>query len=1159
MQAWRTNPDSYQKNTSNQGVPGSRRTGTNRVEAQSSYRIPDGNLVAPHVQVQPGKERFWLFVVTAKSEWSCMAALKSLLEWAKSRNDSDYIEDLAYTLTSRRSLMPWRYTIAASNKQTLLASLASTTQGAVRTTNVNRVIYVFTGQGSQWFAMARELLNYPRFKECILGSGAILKRLGASWSLLEELVRNKATSRVGESKVGMPATTAIQIGLVGLLRNLGVNPDAVLGHSSGEIAAAYTAGALSKHSAMIVSYHRSLLATRCKDNQKRNGAMLAVAVGEIEANSYISRLSAGHVVVACCNSPSSTTVSGDEEAIVELQNTLESFAISARRLNVDTAYHSHHMQAVAKEYLHCIEKLEHGSIKPGVTFYSSVTAEVKDANFGPSYWVQNLVSKVRFSDALQEMFRGMVDEAVSKSLCLSVVEIGPHSTLIRPVKQTITHLKLQQVQYNCISLLNRDRDSQLTFLQSIGGLFARGYPIYLEGVNSLDGMKQKRNVVTNLPPYPFDHSESHWYESRVNRQHRLRPQPYHDLLGLRLLGDTSIEPTWRHQISVESLPWLQDHAVDGRMVLPASGYIAMAIEAKRQITLERFSDAFKRSQKYVLRDLKFLKVLEVPESSDIEMYTTLRYPVTDSNENATNWQELRISSVTLEGVVVEHCCGFVKLESASRGGILKIPSGFEEGCEDEVQKRRLGTIQDTGYPNFNPISIYSEMKSNGHFWGPNFAMIKEFRAGDHDATGTVTIPNVAQSMPGKFMQPHVVHPATLDALIHTSLMIFGKTYGKSVMFPIAIGHLSISGDLVNSPGEELRFATTIAPHGPSDVSIEVSAFQSRRSVDSQLCIHIRDGEIRGTADSQAISASTYADTCYRMEWGTDVSVCIPSANTINPRGDVTTKEKLEILNTTALHFVGACLSTVIDSDVEKQHLEYFAWMQESQDLCRTKRTQSTIEKSIRLSQKMGIEGDILLRVGSHLRSIVTGQCDSLALLFEDDLMTRFYAQDVSSVRCYASLIKYIKQLLFKKPGIKVLEIGAGTGGATLPLLQAVCNDDDAPIEQYDFTDISSGFFDKARLRLQNWTSILRFKTLDIGKDPESQGFTPSSYDVVIAYNAMHAPESVDDALANTRRLLKPNGKLILIEITRLFPYVNTIFGVLPGWYLGMAASTERLN
>ena len=231
--------------------------------------------------------------------------------------------------------------------------------------------------------MGRELISSClQFKESLQNSSAILNKLGASWNLLDELLVEEATSRIYEGEIGQPATTALQTGLVEVFRSLGIVPKVVLGHSSGEIAAAYAAGAISKESAIEISYHWGFLAKRCKDLLKTDGAMLAVSIGEEEVCSQISRLTAGRVVVACCNSPLNTTVSGDENAIASLKRLHEESATPARRLRVDTAYHSHHMEAVAQEYFHSIRGVQSRDKDMAIDFFLTVTAQKKVSDFG---------------------------------------------------------------------------------------------------------------------------------------------------------------------------------------------------------------------------------------------------------------------------------------------------------------------------------------------------------------------------------------------------------------------------------------------------------------------------------------------------------------------------------------------------------------------------------------------------------------------------------------------------------------------------------------------------------------------------------------------------------------------------------------------------------
>lgn len=191
----------------------------------------------------------FLFPLTAFSEPALDATATNLLHWltVKNRSHTD-LEDLSYTLSCRRSKFAWRSVIVASSAEDLKAELALFAK--VKATPSQSLAFVFTGQGAQWFGMGRELLTVSRFTSSILKSDMMMKALGADWSLLEELDRSEPESKVGQSHISQPATTAIQIALVDLLTSFGVSPSSVIGHSSGEIAAAYAAGALNHRSAI---------------------------------------------------------------------------------------------------------------------------------------------------------------------------------------------------------------------------------------------------------------------------------------------------------------------------------------------------------------------------------------------------------------------------------------------------------------------------------------------------------------------------------------------------------------------------------------------------------------------------------------------------------------------------------------------------------------------------------------------------------------------------------------------------------------------------------------------------------------------------------------------------------------------------------------------
>ena len=1114
--------------------------------------------------MEQGLPRLYLFPITAKSEQSLQSTLVNLRRWlmAQNRRDSSYISDMAYTLTSRRSHMHWRHTLVASKGEEMLAALSPESLRVSRSAKVNRLIFVFTGQGAQWPAMGKQLISsYLQFKESLQHSSAILGRLGASWNLLDELSADEATSRVYESEIGQPATTAVQIGLVELFRSLGIVPNVVLGHSSGEIAAAYAAGAISKESAIEVSYHRGFLAKRCKDLLKVDGGMLAVSIGEEEVCSHMSRLTAGRVVVACCNSPLNTTVSGDEDAIISLKKLLEQSATPARRLRVDAAYHSHHMEAVAQEYLHNIKAVQSRSKDVAVNFYSTVTAQEKVSDFGPAYWVSNLVSKVRFFDGFKNVCQQMYDDTLASqaSSCHTFLEIGPHSTLLGPMKQSLTHIKMAGFRVNCISTLRRKQDSQSSFLEAIGQLFECGAPVDLARINSFGDLSRKPLVVTDMAPYPWDHSISYWHESRLSRNHRLRSHPYHDILGLRCVGDTIIEPSWRHVLSVESLPWLRDHAVDDRLVFPAAGYIAMAMEAKKQISLDRRPTS--SIKKYVLKDITFSKVLEVPDSSNgIEIILSLRHSVGNTKWDALSWEEFRVCSISLEGVTNEHCRGHIMVESGSAPESMDLGHQCEAGAAGVLHELQPTGIEKTPFTTIDPNRMYESWQAQGHYWGPSFSLIKEIDIKGFEAAGNLLIGNIARSMPGSLMQPHVIHPTTLDALIHSSLIVYGCTCCRSMMFPVGIQELVVSADLFNSPGEKLIFETSIKPHDLASTSMEVAAFQQRSGSRPQLCVLIKGGELQGTRDSKVTSAGSYGtrDLCYRMEWNIDLDLCQPlqiKTQHENALDNNTSPEKrLDLLERATSYFIKSCFCKIGRPDVQAQYLRYFDWMSR---FCTPKQDhnikyQATKMDIERLDHNCvaGVEGEGLFRVGSNLESILVGDSDPLSLLLEDGLLARLYTEDLAAQRCFIHLIDYVRHLIFKNPSMKVLEIGAGTAGLTLPLLQSLSSEGELTFERYDFTDVSSGFFEDARQRLREWVGTISYSTLDIGKDPIQQGFVGGSYDLILAYNALHVTASIDDAIINARKLIKPGGRLILIEITRLVSYVNMIFGLLPGWYMG---------
>ena len=1118
-----------------------------------------------------------LLVISAHSRVSLDLYVERILQWASSsEQEHTCIDDLAYTLASRRSLMDWRCNVVTSSCKDLAESLTAKPPSYVKASGEGQVIFIFTGQGSQWFAMGRELIHTaPAFVESLRKSDKLLTILGANWSLLEELQKDEKGSRVNESQVAQPGITALQIALVDLLDYFDVHPKTVVGHSSGEIGAAYAAGILQHAEALKVAYHRGFVSKLAAQSVASKGAMLSVGLGETAAMSHVAKLREGLVSVACVNSPSNVTISGDETAINELKQQLDSLSIFNRKLLVDTAYHSHHMRAISERYTRLLNSLAWKEPRQNIQFVSSVTVGEKRTEFGPSYWTNNLVSTVRFSQALEYVCRTL--NTPSASACHhAFIEIGPHSALSGPVRETIVALQLTSFRYSYKCTLVRKQNAISTILELSGELFDHGLRVNLEHVNDYGWPISKRKVIHDLPPYAWNHSTKFWHESSLSRDRRLRPHPWHDLLGVRLPTSSIHEPIWRNLVSLNDLPWLRDHSVDGLIVFPGAGYLCAAIEAIRQISFDRGVSLPIR--RYLLRDIHFAKALVIPESpAKVEIHLSLRPTQSSVNGNNSQWECFQIDCRAADGNWQHHCHGSIKVE-------LQRPLDEVELDRQENQalaeaRDRLARTEVVCSKELEMKTLYSNLQENGNHYGSNFSIVSKLRMEESTVTthhmqqksaimsvmnpkssvssavAVIEVPRIADCMPSSYMQPHVLHPATLDSLFHVNIPLFHERCDKGPVIPVSIEQIEISAQVPNKPGSQLCLAPELTPLDMRSAQMSVTAYSSFSTSKPEPVISMSNCELRGIGETHSVAESNNrpSNIIYQLVWRSEVDSLTPydiRRATDDPKvGNklFSPEERNEILNRAASQYVQECLKefTMANARCSEKHYEYLlAWMEK---YSRSSECQMYLESdgSVPNLRSIGAQGEMLWRIGQRLPSILSGEIDPLSLMLEDGLLYRIYAED-SSLQSCTHLIAWIKSCIFEKPSMTVLEIGAGTGGTTTSLFQALGDGGSPPFKRYDFTDISAGFFEPAKALLRS--DIVKFKKLDIEQDPLSQGFEAHSYDLIIASNVIHATSPLDKALSHVRKLLKPTGRLAMIEATKLPPYANIIFGLLSGWW-----------
>jgi zearalenone synthase (highly reducing iterative type I polyketide synthase) len=534
--------------------------------------------------------------------------------------DPSYLANLAYTLGEGRSRLSWKTTCFAEHGHELREKLDGLKGGsAVRSNTQPRICYVFTGQGAQWAGMGVELLDRKVFGSSVAKSVQYLHEYGCEWDVVEELRRPAEKSRLGQPHISQPICTVLQIALVDELKSWGINPLKCVGHSSGEIGAAYAVGTLSHKHAIAIAYFRGQASSLIKETRPDlEGGMMAVGMSREEAEDWISKVDLGKIGVACVNSPESVTISGDVSGLDQLLPMLEAEKIFARKLKVGVAYHSHHMNEVMSEYLADIADIE--VLRPAgeaAQMISSVTGSLVDPeDLGPYYWVRNLVSPVEFADALVELVTpgGSPSKDISPANTVDlIIEVGPHTALGGPIQQILGAAGIKGVSY--AAALKRGHDGLGTVLKLAADLFIKGAPLNVRSVNEDDNCK----VLVDLPPYPWNHSKTFNVESRMSIDNHARKQPRKSLIGAPMPMTDEDEHVWRGFLSLEDEPWIRDHKLNSMVLFPAAGLLSMVLQAAQQMT-----DPGKVVRAFKMRDVTFMTAMLMNEDIPTEVILHIR-------------------------------------------------------------------------------------------------------------------------------------------------------------------------------------------------------------------------------------------------------------------------------------------------------------------------------------------------------------------------------------------------------------------------------------------------------------------------------------------------------------------------------------------------------
>jgi myxalamid-type polyketide synthase MxaE and MxaD len=735
------------------------------------------------------------------------------------------LHDICYSASVRRSHHDYRLALTGHSLEQLSEVLEAFSRGEARpglssgrkvSGRQRKLVFVFPGQGSQWFGMGQKLLEQEAvFREVAERCDRAMRPYG-DWSLLAELTATDATqSRLNEIDIIQPALFAIQVALAALWRSWGIEPQAVVGHSMGEVAAAYVAGALSLEDAVRIICRRSRLVKRTIGQ----GVMAAVELSMEDAR----RVLAGYedrVSIAVSNGPTSSVLSGDPAALEAIVDQLQRQDTFCRMVKVDFASHSPQMDPLRADLLQALEGLQ--PRPASVPMYSTVTGKVSDGlEFEALYWARNLREPVLFSTAVQQLLEDGHD---------IFLEISAHPILLSSIQQGFHHLGQEGA---VLPTLRREEEERTVMLGSLGTLYTLGYPVDWSRIYPAGGR------CVRLPVYPWQRercwletaagdTDSHWEQTARSRTGK------HLLLGRHF---KSAHPKgshfWEVTLDKRALPYLDDHRIQGVAVLPASAYLEMALAA----AVEVFGE-----QSIALKDVEFDRALFFSESGTHTIQVIL--------------------SPGVDGAASFHIYSRPG-EQASKSWTLhatgKACPQQDSSTSSVLGRETLAEIQTRCSEKVSGQDYYLRLRESGIQYGPFFQSIAQLWRHNGDVLAEVRVPDP----PDAEFNAYQLHPAILDACFQIpGAALAAEATGNGnhgIFMPTRIDQFRVCG----RPGLHLWSNARVQERDADAVTGEVRLFDEARRVVVEI-LGLRF-EYLGDDPQRAIEKDL-DDWLYELEW-----------------------------------------------------------------------------------------------------------------------------------------------------------------------------------------------------------------------------------------------------------------------------------------------------
>ncbi len=1085
-----------------------------------------------------------IVTLSAKSEVA-LKELSAQMQKYLEVNPDVSLADVAYTANVGRAKFAQRLSLWADSTQEAVTKLKAFSGGEDTTGFIHemtshnkrlKVAFLFTGQGAQYISMGRQLYETQPAFRAELDRCAELLRPYLSHPLLDVIFAEAGSdfaSLLNQTAYTQTSLFAIEYSLAKLWQSWGVEPFAVMGHSVGEYVAATMAGVFSLEDGIKLIAERGRLMQSLPDGGKMSAVFAEQAVVEEAIKSFTERVS-----IAAINGPTNIVISGEGTAVDEICRSLQAQGIKTRSLNVSHAFHSPLVEPILDEFERMASAVTYH--KPQLRLISNLTGQLatEDIVTNAAYWRNHIRAAVQFAPAVEALLKLNVD---------ILLEVGPTPTLLGMTQ------RIQGADEKLsVPTLRQGKNDWTQILESLGKLFVHGLPINWKG---FDGPYARNRI--SLPTYPFQR-QRYWIEAKARRPHAEKHEEVHPLLG-RKLSSPLRTVQFESYLERESFGFIRDHQVRGISLLPMTAYLEMA-RAAAGLSLG--------SSDHELCDI----VIHQPLTFKEEGFRILHFILERETDTQASFEIYSRSEADKEEDWQLHSSGKLERSASTFAAGIEILDEIKARCETQLSgSEHYQQLVERGFP------FGATMQGVEHLWRRNGEALVQIKA------------------PAEIldeMESFTIHPAIFDACLQCFWSTFDSA-DKNTYLPMSLEGFNLHTTL---PQNVWSHITLRSDNTIGDVRILDET--------GKLLAEVNGIYFRPASSQMFHSAQEQDNWFYEVEWQaqpkteavpTENNSFLPSdiANAVQPQVGALCEEhqidrywemfpQMEAMSAgyvyaafqeMGLHFQPGARLTLAEVMSRLGIVERYTRLTyrlldiltEANILQRNgsdwvvnqlpgaeadPKNLATIWQSLlgRYPESLGML-TLTGQCGQSLAGVLRGKIDPLSLLFPNgslELTEQLYRESPQP-RIFNTMVKNgIQKALESLPEgkrIRILEIGAGTGGTTSYVLPVLPSDR----TEYFYTDLSPLFLSRAKERFAQF-DFVRYEILNIEKDPGTQGFADQSFDIILAVNVIHATADLSETLGNVKQLLKPGGLLMLVEGTHPERWVDVTFGLTDGWW-----------